>query len=189
MTCRRASDLEDFSARRVAEFQRVARDREFPVHRRDVLAGISNHAAVFKRQAVGILEVARLSPSVIDDFGGLYALGAQLVALLCQRGRRAGFERKMIEGSGKTEPAVDARIVFCRHSWNPTRFQKGDTLTAPDIEKDVSEVPAFFDVYRVVDDRLESQNALVKLTGLVQVKRREADVRKTSVSHGCRSLG
>jgi hypothetical protein len=106
MACRPASDLEDFSARRVAEFQRGALDREFPVLRRGVLAGIANHAAVFKRQAVGILEVARLSPSVIDDFGRLYALGAQLVALLCQRGRRAGFERKMIEGSGTPSPRL-----------------------------------------------------------------------------------
>jgi hypothetical protein len=89
----------------------------------------------------------------------------------------------MIEAGGDTEPAVDPRIVFCRHVWNAARFQKGDQLVAPDIEKDVSKVPAFFDFYRVGDDWLEAQNAFVKRTGLVEVERREADVGKSSVTH------
>jgi hypothetical protein len=55
-------------------------------------------------------------------------------------------------------------------------FQKGDELIATDIEKEVSKASAFFDLYRVGDDRLEAQNALVKLPGLVQVERRETDV-------------
>jgi hypothetical protein len=41
----------------------------------------------------------------------------------------------------------------------------------PDIQKEVSKVPAFFDLNRVRDYRLEPQNALVKLTGLVEVER------------------
>jgi len=63
-------------------------------------------------------------------------------------------------------------------------FQKGDELIAPDIEKEVSKASAFFDLYRVGDDRLEAQNALVKLLGLVQVECRETDVGKSSVTHG-----
>jgi hypothetical protein len=43
------------------------------------------------------------------------------------------------------------------------RFQKGDKLIAPDIEKEVSKVTAFFDLNRVRDDRFEAQNTLVKL--------------------------
>ena len=49
------------------------------------------------------------------------------------------------------------------------RFQKGDKLIAPDIEKEVSKVTAFFDLNRVRDDRYEAQNTLVKLTGFVEV--------------------
>ena len=67
------------------------------------------------------------------------------------------------------EPAVDARIVFCRHAGDVVRFQKGDKLIPPDIKKEVSKVPAFFDLYCVGDDRLEPENALVKLAGLVEV--------------------
>jgi hypothetical protein len=73
---------------------------------------------------------------------------------------------------------------YFAHVWNFVWFQKGDKLIAPDVEKDVSKVPAFLDLYRVGDDRLEPQNALVKLTGLVQVECRETDVRKSSVTHG-----
>jgi hypothetical protein len=84
---------------------------------------------------------------VIDDVGDLYSLSAQLVALLREGSRRTGLERKMIEAGGDAEPAVDARIIFCRHVWNSVWFQKGDKLIASDIEKEVSKMPAFFDVY------------------------------------------
>ena len=57
----------------------------------------------------------------------------------------------MIKAGGDTEPPIDARIVFRRHIWNSVWFQKGDKLIAPDIEKEVSKVPAFFDIYRVGD--------------------------------------
>src|SRR5947208_2837714 len=60
-------------------------------------------------------------------------------------------------------------------------FQKGNELIAPDIERHVAKVSAFLDVYRVGDDRFETQNAFVKLAGLVEVERRETDVGKSSV--------
>jgi hypothetical protein len=113
---------------------------------------------------------------VIDDVGDLYTLGAELVALLGQRSQRTSLESKMIEASGDTEPAIDAGIVFWRHVWNSLRFQKGDELIVPDIEKEVSKVPTFCNLDRVHDYWLEPQNALVELTGLVEVKRREADM-------------
>jgi hypothetical protein len=37
------------------------------------------------------------------------------------------------------------------------RFQKGDKLIAPDIEKEVSKVPAFFDIDPVRGYRFEPQ--------------------------------
>src|SRR5262252_7928273 len=89
----------------------------------------------------------------------------------------------MIEAGGNAEPAVDARVVLCRHVWNSVWLQKGDELIAPDIEKDVSKVPAFFDLYRVGDDRLEPEDAFVKLAGPVEVESREADVGETFVAH------
>jgi hypothetical protein len=49
-------------------------------------------------------------------------------------------------------------------------------------------MPALFDLYRVGDDRLEAENALVKLAGLVEVEGREANMGKPSVSHDCHSL-
>ena len=62
------------------------------------------------------------------------------------------------------------------------RLEKGNELIASDIEKEVSEVSAFFDPYRVGDDRLEPQHALVKPAGLVEVECRETNVGKSSVS-------
>jgi hypothetical protein len=76
--------------------------------------------------------------------------------------RREGMPgAKMIEAGGYAEPAVDPRIVFFRHIRNSQRFQKGNKLIAPDIEKEVSKAPAFFDPYRVGDDRLKPQKALL----------------------------
>jgi hypothetical protein len=90
----------------------------------------------------------------------------------------------MIEAGWDTEPAVDAGIVFCGHIRNSLRFQKSDKLITSDIEEEVSKTPALFDPYRVGDDRFEAQNAFVKRTGLVEVEGREANVGKSSVSHG-----
>src|SRR4029077_12571491 len=109
---------------------------------RVVLGEIAHHAAIFERQAVGIFEVDRLSPAVIDDVGGLDAFGTKLIALLGESSRRTGLERKMIEAGRNTEPAVDARIVIRRHARNVVRFHKGDELIVPDIEKDVSKASA-----------------------------------------------
>ena len=53
-------------------------------------------------------------------------------------------------------------------------------MIAPDIEKEVPKLAAFFDRDRVGDDRFESQDTFIKLPGLVEVKRREADVGKSS---------
>ena len=60
--------------------------------------------------------------------------------------------------------------------WDHTRsvcpgrlgFQESDKLISPDVEKEVTKPAAFLDRNRVGDDRLESQNILVKLTGLVE---------------------
>src|SRR5262245_48541321 len=71
-----------FGAERVVEFERAARDREPLPHRRIVLGEITHRAAIFERQPIGVFEVDRLSPAVIDNVGGFDALGAQLVALL-----------------------------------------------------------------------------------------------------------
>jgi hypothetical protein len=76
----------------------------------------------------------------------------------------------MIEGSRNTESAVDAGVVFYRHARNSTRLPKGNKLVASGMEKNVPDTPTFFDLYGVGDHRLETQNALVKLTSLVQVK-------------------
>jgi hypothetical protein len=66
-----------------------------------------------------------------------------------QRSRRPGLESKMIKGCGNTEAAVDPRIVFCGYIGNSVRFQKGNKLTAADIEKHMPQVAIFFDRYRV----------------------------------------
>ena len=93
---------------------------------------------------------------MVDDFCRLDTFGPQLVALFGQRSRRAGLESKMIEASGDAEPAVDSRIVFCGYIGNAVRFQKGNELTAADIEKHMPQVAAFFDRYCVGDNRLET---------------------------------
>jgi hypothetical protein len=80
---------------------------------------------------------------------------------------------------------IDACVIVCRYAWDSLRFQEGDQLIAPDIEKEVAKPAAFFDRYRVRDDGLESKNAFVKGTGLVEVKRRQANVGKSSVTHFC----
>jgi hypothetical protein len=53
----------------------------------------------------------------------------------------------MIEGSGNTEAAIDARVIVYRYAPDSLRFQEGDQLIAPDIEKEVAKPAAFFDRY------------------------------------------
>src|SRR5271156_842457 len=79
--------LGDLSADRVAEFQRSAPYCECSLHHCLTFGTVADRAAILERQAIGIFEVDRLSPAVIDDVGDLYALVAQLVALLCQCSR------------------------------------------------------------------------------------------------------
>jgi hypothetical protein len=141
-----------FGADRVAEVQRGARHGKCSAHCRVTLRTGADHAAIFERQAVRIFEVDRLGPLVVDDVGDLYALGAQFLALLRQGSRRAGLEGKVIKAGGNTESAVDAGIIVRRYVRDALRFQKGDKLIAPDIEKEVPKVPAFFDRDRVGDD-------------------------------------
>jgi hypothetical protein len=62
----------------------------------------------------------------------------------------------MIKGRGNTEPAVDPRIVFCGNIGDSVRLEKADTLTAADIEKQMPQITAFFDLYRNIVDRLET---------------------------------
>jgi hypothetical protein len=100
---------------------------------------------------------------------------------------RARLESKMIEGGWNAESMVYPRIILCRHVSNSVRFNKCDKLIAPDVEKDVSNAPAFFDFYCVGDYWLETQHIFVKLPGLVQIKCRESDVGKASVIHVCYS--
>src|SRR6516164_4375024 len=102
----------------VGEFQCGAPHRECSVHRRITLRAATDHAAIFERDPVGIFEIDRPSPPVVDDFCRLNALGTQFVALFGQRSRRAGLESKMIEAGGNAEPAVDPRIVFCGYIRN-----------------------------------------------------------------------
>src|SRR5262249_7210966 len=100
-----------------------------------------------------------------------------------QGGLRTGLQGKMIEASRQTQSAVDSCIVFCRHVRNSARFHKGDKLIAPGVEKHVADSPTFFDLYCVRDHRCESQNALVKLTGLVEVKCGKTDMGKSFMTH------
>src|SRR5262249_3579480 len=97
--------------------------------------------------------------------------------------RRTGLKSKMVEAGRNAEPAIDAGIVVRGHIGNSLRFQKGDQLIAPDIKKEVSKAPAFFDLYRVGDDRLKAQNVLVKLARLVEIEGRQTNVGNSSVTH------
>jgi hypothetical protein len=59
----------------------------------------------------------------------------------------------------------------CRTDGSPRVFREMSSQAS----KDVSEEPAFLDLYRVDDDRFEAENSLEKLAGLAEVERREAD--------------
>jgi hypothetical protein len=49
-------------------------DRSEMLHHLVAFGKLADDAAVLKRDAIGIFEIDRPSPSVIDDVGGLYAL-------------------------------------------------------------------------------------------------------------------
>src|SRR5262249_27322971 len=82
---------------RLGEFECGARNCEPPLYHWVALRAVAHHAAIFERDPVGIFEINRPRPSVVDDFCRLDTLAAQFVALLHQRSRRPGLESKMVE--------------------------------------------------------------------------------------------
>src|SRR5262249_51047137 len=141
-------------------------------------------AAVLELQPVGILEVDRLGPVVVDHLGHLDALGDQLVALLFQPGLRARLECEVIEGRGHAEPASNPSVIVARHARHPAPLHEADDLVAPGMEEDVADPPALFYPDDVAAHRLESQHVLIEVAGLVEIQRRETDVGEASMRHG-----
>ena len=64
---------------------------------------------------------------------------------------------------------------------------ESDQLIAAGVEEDMTDAPALADVDDVAADRLEPEHALVKLACLVEVERRQPDMREALVRHGVTS--
>src|SRR5215831_9467747 len=152
-------------------------------HARVILVELPRVAAIFELHTVGILEVDGFRPVMVNDFTDLDALGHQLCTFLLESGHAAGFEGEMVERTGHPQAAIDARVVFCRNTWNSACLHEGQQLIATGIKEDVANLAALFDRYRVTSHRLETEHALIELAGLVEVQRGETDVRKSLVRH------
>src|SRR3954467_5171074 len=83
-------------AERVGEFQCAEWHSELAVHHLVAAGKLADDAAILERDPVGIFEIDRPRPSVVDDFCRLDTLTTQFVTLLRQRSRRPGLESKMI---------------------------------------------------------------------------------------------
>lgn len=92
----------------VTELQGSMRQCKAFLHRRIIFSQTAHHAAVLEGQTVGIFEIDRLGPSVIDDVRNLNAFGNQCVALLDQARLTAGFESEVI-GSDRKRPVRPVR--------------------------------------------------------------------------------
>src|SRR5258708_30603437 len=170
------------------ESERLDRNLEALLHRGVVQGEVAREAAVLERHPIGILEVDRFRPSVVDHVGHLHSLVDQFPALVFERRRRPGLEGEMIKGRRRAEAAIDAGVVLDRNSRNPAWLHEGQQLIAAGIKEDVADGSAFLDLDRVGDHHLEAQHLLVKLTGPVQVKCGKADMGESFMTHDYHSL-
>ena len=90
-------------------FQPQPADRhlEAILHAGIVGVQVAGEAAVLELQAVGILEVDRLCPTVIDDGADLNAFANEFLSFLPERDCVAGLECEMIDAAGESEAKVD----------------------------------------------------------------------------------
>src|SRR5713101_7948134 len=143
---------------------------------RVVFVEFARQAAVFQHQAVGVVEVNRLGPAVVDHLRDFDALLLEFLALLIQSGFAARLERKMIEGRRHAEPARDRCIVLGGNPFHAPRFHKSHQLVAPGVEEDVADTPALFDGDQVASHRLEAHHVLIERAGLVHVESRKPEM-------------
>src|SRR5271165_7165742 len=91
------------------EIKRALRVRQLEtrLHHGVVSPEFACQAAKLEHQPVGILEVDRLRPRMIDYFSHFHALADQFVALLAQSRFVARLESEMVESAGYAEAARD----------------------------------------------------------------------------------
>src|SRR5216684_8736755 len=109
----------------------LLRHLEARLNLRVVFVEFACQAAVFEHQTVGVVEVNRFRPAVVDHLGDFDALLLEFLALLIQSGFAARLERKMIEGRWHAEPARDRCIVLGGNPFHAPRFHKSHQLVAP----------------------------------------------------------
>ena len=119
---------------------------------------------------------------MIDHVRHFDALGEELVALLVERRLRARLEGEVIKRARHPEPAVDARVVLSGNARDTARLHERQELIAPRIEEDVADAPALLDLDDVAAHGLEPQHVFVEVAGLVEVQRRQPDVREPFVA-------
>src|SRR5262249_28432694 len=153
------------------------------LHRGIARVQIAWEAAEFQLDPVGVLEVDGLGPAVVDHIGDVDAAGEELPPLFLQSRFRAGLEREVVEAARHPEPTVDSRVVPCRYAGHSTRLHEGDELVAPGVEEDMADLPTFLDRDGVAAHRFESEDALVEVTSLVEIQRRQTDMREPLVGH------
>src|SRR5213594_469420 len=185
----RSASLSGFSAlhrRRTAgtgQPQPADRDLGALLHPGVVRVEVAGEAAVLQLNPVGVLEVDRLGPVVVDHVRHLDAAGDERVAHLVEPRLGASLEREVIERVPPPEPVVDPGVVLRRYARHAPRFHEGNELIAPGVEEDVADLPAFLDPEGVAAHRLELQDVLVEVTRPVEIQCREADVREPLVRH------
>src|SRR4029077_2671893 len=94
----------DIGGKSVAEIQGGAAHGEGACGDSAGLGTLAHNAAIFKREAVRVLEVDRLRPLVVDDLGDGDTLGPQFVTLARQTGRRTGLKGEVIKAGRHPEP-------------------------------------------------------------------------------------
>src|SRR5206468_13060699 len=87
---------------------------------------VSGEAAVLQLNPVGVLEVDRLGPVVVDHIRYRDAAGDERVAHLVEPRLGARLERKVIERVRHPEPAVDPGVVLRWYARHAPRFHEGN---------------------------------------------------------------
>ena len=122
---------------------------------------------------------------MVDHFGHLHTLLAQLVSLLLQLYLVVDLEGEVDHAATYPEPPVDAGIEVRRDSRDLVALHEGDQLVVPHVEKRVADGSAGFWLDHLAHAGLEAQHVLVEVEGRLHVVGGESQMVKTlRVAHG-----
>src|SRR5581483_3527992 len=143
----------------------------------------ANGRAVFEKQTVGVAEVDRSAPFVIDHRRDVDAFLDEHRALVFEFLDVVAPEGEVIEGSGETLGAVDVSGPFLGNSGDFFGTHEGDQGAIAGIQEDVLYFAALGGLDNVGARDLPSELAGVEIDGPIEIEGGKAEMMHSGAFH------